>query len=56
MNFILYGKQTISEDDINSVIGVLKSNFLTTGPKVKEFEEKIKSLKILTRLEEKLSS
>ena len=41
MNFIPYGKQTISEDDINSVIEVLKSNFLTTGPKVKEFEEKI---------------
>lgn len=41
MNFIPYGKQTISEDDINSVIEVLKSDFLTTGPKVKEFEEKI---------------
>ncbi len=43
MNFIPYGKQTISEDDINSVIEVLKSDFLTTGPKVKEFEEKISS-------------
>jgi UDP-4-amino-4,6-dideoxy-L-N-acetyl-beta-L-altrosamine transaminase len=43
MNFIPYGKQTISEDDINSVIEVLKSDFLTTGPKVKEFEEKIAS-------------
>ena len=41
MNFIPYGKQTISEDDINSVIEVLKSDFLTTGPKVKEFEEVI---------------
>lgn len=41
MNFIPYGRQTISEDDINSVIEVLKSDFLTTGPKVKEFEEKI---------------
>lgn len=41
MNFIPYGKQTISEDDINSVIEVLKSDFLTTGPKVKEFEESI---------------
>ena len=41
MNFIPYGKQTISDDDINSVIEVLKSDFLTTGPKVKEFEEKI---------------
>jgi UDP-4-amino-4,6-dideoxy-L-N-acetyl-beta-L-altrosamine transaminase len=43
MKFIPYGKQTISEDDINSVIEVLKSDFLTTGPKVKEFEEKIAS-------------
>jgi UDP-4-amino-4,6-dideoxy-N-acetyl-beta-L-altrosamine transaminase len=43
MNFIPYGKQTISEDDVNSVIEVLKSDFLTTGPKVKEFEEKIAS-------------
>jgi UDP-4-amino-4,6-dideoxy-L-N-acetyl-beta-L-altrosamine transaminase len=43
MNFIPYGKQTISEDDINNVIEVLKSDFLTTGPKVKEFEEKIAS-------------
>ena len=43
MNFIPYGKQTISDDDINSVIEVLKSDFLTTGPKVKEFEEKIAS-------------
>lgn len=43
MNFIPYGKQTISDDDIQSVIDVLKSDFLTTGPKVKEFEEKISS-------------
>ena len=43
MNFIPYGKQTISEDDINSVIEILKSDFLTTGPKVKEFEEKTAS-------------
>ena len=41
MNFIPYGKQTISEDDIEAVVEVLKSDFLTTGPKVKEFEEKI---------------
>jgi UDP-4-amino-4,6-dideoxy-N-acetyl-beta-L-altrosamine transaminase len=43
MNFIPYGKQSISEDDINAVVEVLKSDFLTTGPKVKEFEEKIAS-------------
>lgn len=43
MNFIPYGKQTISDDDIQSVVDVLKSDFLTTGPKIKEFEEKISS-------------
>lgn len=40
-HFIPYGKQLISQDDIDSVIEVLKSDFLTTGPKVQEFEKKI---------------
>ncbi len=42
MNFIPYGKQTIEQDDIDSVIEVLKSPFITTGPKAKEFEDAIK--------------
>lgn len=41
MNDIPYGKQTIDEEDILSVVEVLKSDFLTTGPKVKEFEESL---------------
>lgn len=41
MNFIPYGKQSINKDDIKAVTEVLKSDFLTTGPKVKEFEDKI---------------
>ena len=41
MDFIPYGKQTIDEDDIKSVIEVLKSDFLTTGPKIKEFEDEL---------------
>ncbi|WP_072682242.1 UDP-4-amino-4,6-dideoxy-N-acetyl-beta-L-altrosamine transaminase [Arcobacter sp. LA11] len=41
MNFIPYGRQTISEDDINSVIETLKSDYLTTGSKVLEFEKAI---------------
>ncbi|MFB1033157.1 MAG: UDP-4-amino-4,6-dideoxy-N-acetyl-beta-L-altrosamine transaminase [Aliarcobacter cryaerophilus] len=41
INFIPYGKQSIDEDDINSVVEVLKSDFLTTGPKIKEFEEEL---------------
>lgn len=36
---IPYGKQHIDEADIQSVVDVLKSDFLTTGPKVKEFED-----------------
>lgn len=39
MNFIPYGKQFIKEDDVDAVVETLKSNYLTTGPKVKEFEE-----------------
>lgn len=41
MNFISYGKQTIDKDDISAVINTLKSDFLTTGPSVKKFEELI---------------
>lgn len=40
-NYLSYGKQKIDEDDIEEVIKVLKSDYLTTGPKVCEFEEKI---------------
>ncbi len=35
-----YGRQWIDDQDIAAAIEVLKSDFLTTGPKVKEFEEK----------------
>src|ERR1700683_4466616 len=34
-----YGRQSIEEDDIQSVVDVLRSDWLTTGPKVGEFEE-----------------
>lgn len=36
---IPYGKQNITQDDINAVVEVLKSDYLTQGPVVKEFEE-----------------
>jgi UDP-4-amino-4,6-dideoxy-N-acetyl-beta-L-altrosamine transaminase len=39
MGFIPYGKQQIEQNDIDSVVDTLKSDFLTTGPKVKEFED-----------------
>lgn len=34
-----YGRQSIDEDDIQCVVGVLRSDWLTTGPNVAEFEE-----------------
>jgi perosamine synthetase len=34
-----YGRQWIDEDDIAAVVAVLRSDWLTTGPKVGEFEE-----------------
>ncbi len=40
MKPIPYGKQFITEEDIQSVVEVLQSDFLTQGPKIKEFEEK----------------
>ena len=39
---IYYGKQNINQDDIDAVVDVLKSDFLTQGPKVPEFEENLK--------------
>lgn len=33
-----YGRQTVDEDDIAIVADVLRSDWLTTGPKVEEFE------------------
>jgi perosamine synthetase len=34
-----YGRQSIDEDDIRAVVETLRSDWLTTGPKVGEFEE-----------------
>jgi perosamine synthetase len=34
-----YGHQSIGEEDIQAVVNVLRSDWLTTGPKVAEFEE-----------------
>src|ERR1700719_1347816 len=34
-----YGRQSVGEDDIRAVVDVLRSDWLTTGPKVEEFEE-----------------
>lgn len=41
MKTISYGKQFIDEDDIKTVIETLKSDYMTQGPKIKEFEDKV---------------
>jgi UDP-4-amino-4,6-dideoxy-N-acetyl-beta-L-altrosamine transaminase len=39
-----YGRQWIDEDDIQAVTAVLRSEFLTCGPKVVEFEERFAAM------------
>jgi UDP-4-amino-4,6-dideoxy-N-acetyl-beta-L-altrosamine transaminase len=41
MGMIPYGRQSISEDDIDAVVAVLRSDFLTQGPMVPEFERRV---------------
>ena len=38
---IPYGRQNISQQDINAVVEVLQSDFLTQGPKVPAFEQSV---------------
>lgn len=40
-DYIPYGRHFINESDIQSVNDVLKSNFITQGPKVSDFEKSI---------------
>ncbi len=40
---IPYGKHIIDQDDINEVVSVLKSDFLTQGPLVPKFEQELSS-------------
>ena len=40
---IPYGKQNINKEDINSVIEVMESNFLTQGPVTPIFEKELQS-------------
>ena len=39
--FIPYGRQIIDEDDIQAVVSVLRSDWLTTGPAVDAFEQAV---------------
>ena len=36
---IPYGRQTIDQDDIDAVVDALKSDFMTQGPRIPEFEK-----------------
>ena len=38
---IPYGRQCIEDDDIQAVIDVLQADYLTTGPKIEEFEQAV---------------
>jgi UDP-4-amino-4,6-dideoxy-N-acetyl-beta-L-altrosamine transaminase len=40
MKAIPYGRQNITQEDIDAVVETLQHDYLTTGPKVGEFEEK----------------
>ena len=37
---IPYGKQNISEEDIEKVVEVLKSDFITQGPTINKFRKR----------------
>lgn len=41
MSFIPYGRQNITEDDLQAVLQVLKSDWLTQGPNIAEFEAQV---------------
>ncbi|OGN22151.1 MAG: UDP-4-amino-4,6-dideoxy-N-acetyl-beta-L-altrosamine transaminase [Candidatus Yanofskybacteria bacterium RIFCSPLOWO2_01_FULL_42_49] len=41
VGFIPYGRQSIDNDDIKAVVNVLRSDWLTQGPAVKQFEESL---------------
>ena len=41
MTYISYGRHYVSEADINATIKVLRSDYLTQGPVVSSFEQKV---------------
>ncbi|KAB8135804.1 aminotransferase class I/II-fold pyridoxal phosphate-dependent enzyme, partial [Gracilibacillus oryzae] len=40
-DFLPYGKQWLDEEDRRKVLDVLNSDWLTTGPMIPEFEQKV---------------
>jgi UDP-4-amino-4,6-dideoxy-N-acetyl-beta-L-altrosamine transaminase len=43
-NFLPYGRQVIEDDDIAAVVESLRSDYLTTGPRVAEFEQALSAV------------
>lgn len=41
MNFIPYGKQSITQEDVDQVVKVLQSDWLTQGPDITAFEQAV---------------
>jgi dTDP-4-amino-4,6-dideoxygalactose transaminase len=41
--FLPFHRALIEEEEINAVLGVLQTGWLTTGPRAREFEEKFRS-------------
>jgi perosamine synthetase len=42
-DYLPYGRQSIDDDDIEAVVAALRSDWLTTGPRVPRFEEAVAS-------------
>lgn len=40
-SFLPYGQQWINEEDIQAVVDILKSAYLTTGPNIEQFEKSV---------------
>ncbi len=47
---IPYGRQNIDSNDIKAVLNTLKSEFLTQGPKILEFEKQLQNTVALNML------
>lgn len=40
-SYLPYGRQSLDEEDIQSVVDILRGDYLTTGPTIALFEEKV---------------
>jgi len=47
MKKIPYGKQHITEEDIQAVVDVLKSEWLTQGPSIKELRMHLQNMLVV---------